>query len=290
MPKLDPISLSAIIWIMIKKQISRIKIILISILTPTLLLGLSPIMVRAMSQPPSGTFPDVEEGMKVIDAYSVGIGARDDVGIAKVEFLIDGKVFLTLPGKAGTESYYTFNLDATKLNDGVHTLSAKVYDDDNQSAFVKFGGVVGFYKNPAKGTEASFIVANTPRKPDEPRPKPNLCSQKQEKLVTIMARILERKQRRSDFIDETLLAVEKYYLDNNVKVTNYDSLVATIESKEAAADAAMDDSFSKSNIDCSLDLKTQVGAFKDSLKKTNDALKDYRKSVQSLIQAIKESK
>lgn len=62
-------------------------------------------------------------------AVQVSVDASDNVGVAKVEVLIDGKV-----NKTFTSLPYSYSLDTSAFPDGSHSISAVAYDAANNSS------------------------------------------------------------------------------------------------------------------------------------------------------------
>jgi fibronectin type 3 domain-containing protein len=65
----------------------------------------------------------------VSGVVSVSANASDNVGVAKVEFSVDGSLKLT-----DNSSPYSYSLDTKTLNNGNHTVSAKAFDAAGNSA------------------------------------------------------------------------------------------------------------------------------------------------------------
>ncbi|HEY5745920.1 MAG TPA: Ig-like domain-containing protein [Chryseolinea sp.] len=70
------------------------------------------------------TFTNITPAMEVWNNVKISLGVSDDMGIASVEFLIDGVSIATLTQSPFTEVTW----DASKANDGVHTVKVIVTD------------------------------------------------------------------------------------------------------------------------------------------------------------------
>ncbi len=73
--------------------------------------------------PPTATITTPASGALVRGTQSVAVSASDNVGVARVELLVDGTLNATL-----TAAPYTFSLSTTTLTNGAHALVAKAYD------------------------------------------------------------------------------------------------------------------------------------------------------------------
>lgn len=78
---------------------------------------------------PSVTITSPTSNATVSGVTNITAAASDNVGIARVEFRVDG----VLKGTK-TTSPYTYSWDTTIIADGTHTLQAKAYDTNNNTA------------------------------------------------------------------------------------------------------------------------------------------------------------
>jgi len=125
--------------------------------------------------------------------------------------------------------------------------------------------------------------------------KTKACDTRKNAVTTIEKRVANRGQARLDAITKIATKVENYVQTNNLTVTNYDSLVATVDAKKAAAQAALDttknDPGAVTGVTCQNgDGKVKVEAFKKDMKSQQEALTAYRQSVKALITAVKAAK
>ncbi len=79
--------------------------------------------------PPAVTITAPSAGARLVDTVTVTASATDNVGVARVEFLVDGVAV----GSA-TSAPYGVSLDTTKLANGNHTLEAIAYDAAGNNA------------------------------------------------------------------------------------------------------------------------------------------------------------
>lgn len=91
--------------------------------------------------------------------------------------------------------------------------------------------------------------------------------------------------------DAIATRVEEYYTSKVVPsgktVSNYDSLVADIQTQKTAVQSALTTAQTNSTFDCtSADPKTQMTQFRTDMMAVQSALKDYRTSIKNLIVAV----
>ena len=104
------------------------------------------ITFSADSEPPAVVLSKPDEGDYVNQAVTAAGTAEDNIGLAKIEYMIDGSRTAeeTL---SGTSTSFSKNLDTTGLTDGTHTVSVIIMD--------KAG-------NESDPVQKSFIVDHTP--------------------------------------------------------------------------------------------------------------------------------
>ncbi len=98
------------------------------------------------SEPPAVVLSEPEDGEYVNQSVTVEGTASDNIGLAKIEYLIDGSKTAEEP-LSGTDASFSKELDTTGLPDGTHTVSVIVTD--------KAG-------NESDPVRKSFIVDHTP--------------------------------------------------------------------------------------------------------------------------------
>jgi hypothetical protein len=115
------------------------------------------------------------------------------------------------------------------------------------------------------------------------------CEAKQKAIVNIMTRISDRGQKQLDLFSTIADRVEAFYTEKGNTLENYDSLVAEVDAKKAAAQTVVDD-IQSADTDFACDGDDPHGAvngFKASLKQEISALKEYRTAVKNLIAGVK---
>jgi hypothetical protein len=90
-------------------------------------------------------------GATVSGTVNVTATATDNIGVAKVEFYVDGALKATK-----SASPYTQPIDVSTMSPGNHTLMAKAYDTSNLTAQSQVGVTV-----PTTGTPGTAITAPT---------------------------------------------------------------------------------------------------------------------------------
>lgn len=115
------------------------------------------------------------------------------------------------------------------------------------------------------------------------------CENRQKAITNIMTRLADRGQKQLDLFSSIADKTEKFYTDKGKTLSNYDTLLADVDAKKAAAVTAVDTIKSASiTFDCSgEDPKGLVKSFKESLKIEIEALKAYKTSVKNLIVGVK---
>jgi len=115
------------------------------------------------------------------------------------------------------------------------------------------------------------------------------CQNRQKAITNIMARISDRGQKQLTLFGTIATRVETFYTDKGKTLSNYDALVADVNAKQAAAQAAVTTTSSDSTgFSCDgSDPKGFVDTFKNSLKSEISALQDYRTSVKNLTVGVK---
>lgn len=116
-----------------------------------------------------------------------------------------------------------------------------------------------------------------------------VCQRRETAIDNIMARIAERGQKQLDLFTTIATRVETFYTDKGKTLSNYDALVADVNAKKDAAQAAVNQvKADKANFKCDgTDPHGAAAAFKNDLKLEISALKDYRTSIKNLIVGVK---
>lgn len=119
--------------------------------------------------------------------------------------------------------------------------------------------------------------------------KLKVCEDRQQVITNIMTRLGDRGQKQLDLFTTIAQRTEKFYTEKGKTLSNYDALVAAVNTKQAAAQAAVSIIKSTSvDFKCDgTDPKGVAAAFKDNLKVEIAALKEYRTAVKNLIVGVK---
>lgn len=115
------------------------------------------------------------------------------------------------------------------------------------------------------------------------------CQNREKAITNIMARIGDRGQKQLDLFSTIADRTEKFYVDRGSTLASYDTLVADVVAKKAAAQTTVDTVKSSApEFKCDGDNpKGIVALFKDSLKSEIEALQAYKTSVKNLIVGVK---
>jgi hypothetical protein len=81
------------------------------------------------TSPPTVSITYPPDGATVRGTITVTANASDNVGVARVEFYVDGSLRAT-----DTSSPYSYDLDTTQLSNGSHAIKAKAYDAAGNNA------------------------------------------------------------------------------------------------------------------------------------------------------------
>ncbi|HEX8763315.1 MAG TPA: hypothetical protein VF733_06200 [Candidatus Saccharimonadales bacterium] len=115
------------------------------------------------------------------------------------------------------------------------------------------------------------------------------CQNREKAIKNIMARIANRGEKHIELFTTIADRAKTFYADKNLKIDNYDALVAEVDAKKAAAQVTVNEVKNSSMaFVCDGDgPKGMADAFKASLKSEIKALQEYRTAVKNLIVGIK---
>lgn len=115
------------------------------------------------------------------------------------------------------------------------------------------------------------------------------CENRQKAIKNIMARVADRGTKQLDVFTKISERIQAFYTNKGKTLSNYDALVAEVNTKKAAAEAAVQTvKDSSTTFACDGDNpKGIMDSFKESLKAEITALKDYRTAVKNLIVGVK---
>ncbi len=115
------------------------------------------------------------------------------------------------------------------------------------------------------------------------------CQRREAAIDNIMARIADRGERQINVFNKIADHTQTFYVSKDKPLSNYDALVADVNAKKAAAQAAVDAVKSSStSFKCDgTDPRGAASSFKASLKTETSALKAYKTAVKNLIAGVK---
>jgi hypothetical protein len=115
------------------------------------------------------------------------------------------------------------------------------------------------------------------------------CQHREKAITNILTRIADRGQKQITLFGTIATRTETFYTTKGKTLSNYDALVADVNTKAAVAKTAVSaTSSTSSGFSCDgTDPKGFVSSFQVSLKSEIGALKDYRTSVKNLIVGVK---
>lgn len=119
--------------------------------------------------------------------------------------------------------------------------------------------------------------------------KLKVCQLREKNVTNIMARLSDRGTKQVAVFNQISDRTQAFYKEKSKVLSNYDALVAAVDTTKANAEAAI--AKTKTTIvsfTCtSADPKGAADSFKASLKSQNDALKAYKTAIKNLIVGVK---
>ncbi len=115
------------------------------------------------------------------------------------------------------------------------------------------------------------------------------CQNREKAIQNIMIRLSDRGTRQLDVFTKISERTQAFYAEKGKTLSNYETLVANVEAKKAAAEAAVETVKNGSTeFECDGENpKAVVDSFKENLKSMNSALKEYKTAVKDLIVGVK---
>ncbi len=115
------------------------------------------------------------------------------------------------------------------------------------------------------------------------------CQNREKAINNILSRLADRSQKQNDLFTKIADRTEVFYKDKGKTLSNYDALVADVNTKKAAAQSQTDKIKDSSiTFKCDgTDPKGALASFKESLKAEQVALKDFKTAVKNLIVGVK---
>lgn len=118
------------------------------------------------------------------------------------------------------------------------------------------------------------------------------CEARKAGLTRRMDNAVTAAQRHKGVFDKIYAKVKDFHDAKSLNTPNYDTLVASVDTAQSDADAeiaalkALDITVDCTQVDS---LTNSVSAFREAVRSTRDSLKDYRKTIVSLITALHDS-
>lgn len=118
--------------------------------------------------------------------------------------------------------------------------------------------------------------------------KKKTCAEREANINAAMDRIVERSQKHIDRITAVSDKAKAFYIEKRNVLSNYDQLVANVEQKRAAAQAAVDALSTTATFSCDSDgPKSDIQNFHNDRAGKIEAVGAYRTAVKELIAGIK---
>jgi len=118
--------------------------------------------------------------------------------------------------------------------------------------------------------------------------KKRACDNHQATINKLMTTMDQRRQNAFDRITKITTAVENYYTQKQLSISNYTDLVAAVDAAKDAAQTAMAAQQAIPPLNCSGDHpRADVADFKDKRAGSIDAIKAYRDAAKALVDAVK---
>lgn len=115
------------------------------------------------------------------------------------------------------------------------------------------------------------------------------CQNRERTITKILSRISDRGTKQLEVFNKIAERTKEFYVTKGKTLSNYDDLVAEVDAKKAAAEAAVE-AIKSSSIEFACDGEDPKGTasmFKESLKAEIAALKNYKTAVKNLIVGVK---
>lgn len=115
------------------------------------------------------------------------------------------------------------------------------------------------------------------------------CQNREKRIAKLMNNLTDRATRQVMVFNQIAERTQNFYMEKGKTLSNYESLVAEVYAKKAAAEAAIAKTESaRAEFSCGAnDPKGVSTAFKENLKAQNEAMKAYKTTVKNLIVGVK---
>ncbi len=118
--------------------------------------------------------------------------------------------------------------------------------------------------------------------------KRSVCNAAAPEINQVISNVAERTKRHSTQIENIYSLTKAFYEKSGLTVSDYDALVATVDTKKALADAAAQKIDTQPKFSCDSDgPKADLQTFRNARIDKVDAFKEYRDAVKALINAVK---
>lgn len=118
--------------------------------------------------------------------------------------------------------------------------------------------------------------------------KKKVCEKNQAKLNSSMGEMDKRRQNTFTRIAQIADSTESFYINKRLSISNYEMLLAAVNTTEAEARLAMNAQLAVPNLDCNgTHPRFDIENFRSKRLDSVDAMKAYRDAVKALVQAVK---
>ena len=119
--------------------------------------------------------------------------------------------------------------------------------------------------------------------------KLKICEKRQSNINDRSTKIADRATKHLAVFDKIAERVKTFYVNKGNTLANYDTLVAQVDAKRAAAQSAVTNlSGLKSTFNCNdTEPKLAIEGFKTAMTEAQTALKEYRTAIKDLIVGVK---
>lgn len=121
--------------------------------------------------------------------------------------------------------------------------------------------------------------------------KRQICAKREATINKRTQHIVDMRGQQINHIGQIVERTKKFYADSGRQLVNYDALVATVDAKRQAADAALVATRAKTEFKCDGEApKAHLQEFKTARDSLVAAIRDYRQAAKDLIVGVKSAK
>jgi hypothetical protein len=206
-------------------------------------------------------------GMRLKNCFGVGLAAAAFVAVSTFAY---GGTASALEATEKTEARHAAEEKKAALQEQVEQKRAAAQERAEQAK-----------------TEAKARVAENKQRLEGK--KLEACEVREQRINRTMEQMTTRGENHIAVFTKITDRVKTFYAEKGKTVTNYDVLVADIDAKKQAAEAAVESARSVGDVfSCDSDSpKIASEQFREAHKAQVAALKEYRTSVKNLIEAVK---